>query len=47
MLGLRVPQQFVDDNGIDGFLSAQHKAKSYVAKSPESAQHGLWPRWFM
>ncbi len=46
-LALRVPHKFVNDNGINGFLSTQHEPKSYVVKSPESAQYGLWPRWFM
>ncbi len=46
-LALRMPHKFVNDNGINGFLSTQHEPKSYVVKSPESAQYGLWPRWFM
>jgi hypothetical protein len=46
-LALRVPQKFVNDNGIDGFLFAQHETKSYVVKSPESVQYSLWSRWFM
>jgi hypothetical protein len=37
-LALRVPHEFVNDNGIDGFLSAQPEPKSYVVKSSESAQ---------
>jgi hypothetical protein len=46
-LALRVPHKFVNDNGINGFLSAQDEPKSYVVKSPESVQYSLWSRWFM
>jgi len=40
-LGLRVSQQFCNDNSMSGILRAQDEAKSYVVKSPQSAQHGL------
>ena len=46
-LVLRLPQQFINDKGINGFLGAQHESKSDVVKSPESAQHRLWSWWFI